>query len=151
MSIELIALIIVGAFMFLVVGGLIYRRIPKRLKPVQFVTKWRELQSNLNDARSWPNAVVEADKLLDKALKKRKFRGKSMGERLVSAQKIFTDNDSVWSAHNLCKKILADSTTSFREKDVKAALIAFRQALRDIGALPNSKEPSAGKINEEKG
>lgn len=150
MNIELIASITLGSLLLVFVGGLIYRRIPKRLKAVQFVAKWRELQANLNDARSWPNAVIEADKLLDKALKKRKFRGKSMGERLVSAQKIFTDNDSVWSAHNLCKKIMADSTTSFREKDVKAALIAFRQALRDIGALPSEKEQSSGKLQEEK-
>lgn len=143
MSIELIALLVLVGFFTVVIGGLIYRRIPKRLKSVQFVTRWRELQADLNDARSWPKSIIEADKLLDKALKKRKFKGKSMGERLVSAQKIFTDNDSVWSAHNLCKKILADDSTTFREIDVKNALIAFRQALRDIGALPKSKDQSA--------
>jgi hypothetical protein len=98
------------------------------------------LQGYLKDKKTWTEAVIEADKLLDRALKKRKFRGKSMGERMVAAQHSFTDNDGVWYAHNLCKKILTDDALRLKEADVKDALIAFRQALRDIGALPTNKD-----------
>lgn len=84
-------------------------------------------------------AIIEADKLLDLALTRRRFKGNSMGERLVSAQRTFSDNDGVWFAHNLSKKLLVDRSSKLKEIDVKDALVCFRQALRDLGALPNEK------------
>ncbi len=60
-----------------------------------------------------------------------------MGEKMVSAQRLFTDNDSLWYAHNLYKKVTAvDSKKRLKESEVKDALVGFRQALRDLGALP---------------
>lgn len=145
MSLEMIFATTVGSVILLIVGTIIYRRIPKSLKVQYFIAKWKELQVFLPDKKTWSEAIIEADKLLDRALKKRKFRGKSMGERMVAAQRIFSDNDGVWFAHNLSKKILADDNLKLKEVDVKEALIGFRQALRDIGALPKSKEAPDGK------
>ncbi len=59
-----------------------------------------------------------------------------MGEMMVSAQKIFTDNDGLWFAHNLYKKVVSGELKNIKEEDIKDALIAYRQALRDLGALP---------------
>ncbi len=119
---------------------LLLRRVPRRPKQRYFVAHWKELQAYCKDKTTWPRAISEADKLLDKALKKRRFVGKSMGERLVSAQHSLSQNDGVWYAHNLCKKILANPAAKLRETDVKRALVAFRLALRDIGALPHEEE-----------
>lgn len=58
-----------------------------------------------------------------------------MGERMVSAQKSFSANDAVWKAHKLANKLRQDTQTKLKENDVKDSLIAFRQALRDLGAL----------------
>lgn len=123
-------------------GGLaaVLLRIPKKLKPEYFVSKWRELQGLCKDKQTWPEALTQADKLLDSALKKRKFKGKTMGERMVSAQKVFTENDAAWFAHNLYKKTLADPKFRLKESDVRDALVGFRQALRDLGALPEGKD-----------
>lgn len=140
MSLEMIAGIVGGSIVLLGVGAAIYRRMPKKLKADYYVTHWKQLQALLKDKKTWPEAVVRADKLLDRALKRRKYKGKSMGERMVAAQRVFTDNDDLWYAHNLCKKILADDSYKLKETDVKDALVGFRQALRDIGALPTSKE-----------
>lgn len=140
MSIELIAGLIAGGIIALIIGVFIFRRVPKKLKPEYFMSQWKALQSYLKDKAKWRDALLEADKLLDKALKKRKFRGKSMGERMVAAQRVFSDNDGIWFAHNLCKKAIADDELRLKETDVKDALIAFRQALRDVGALPANKE-----------
>jgi hypothetical protein len=140
MSIELI-LIIVGAFLLLlVVVFVLHKRIPRKLKTDKFQVKWQELQGLCRDKQTWPSAIIEADKLLDAALKRRRFRGKSMGERLVAAQRSFSDNDELWFAHNLRKKIIADAEFKLRETDVKDALMGFRQALRDLGALPPNGE-----------
>lgn len=128
------------AVVVLIVGTLAYRRFPKKLKAQAFGDKWQELQSYLKDKSRWAEAMLMADKMLDEALKKRKFKGGSMGERMVSAQRLFTNNDDLWFAHNLCKKLKADEKLVLKEADVKDALIGFRQALRDLGALRESND-----------
>lgn len=140
MSLENIILITVGVIVALVCVLLIIIKIPKRLKEEHFGSQWKELQAFCKDKEQWPDALKEADKLLDKALKKRKFKGKTMGERMVSAQRTFTDNDGAWFAHNVYKKVTNDPNFKLREKDVRNALIGFRQALRDLGALPNGNK-----------
>lgn len=146
MSIEVLAGSILGGFI-VITGGIIFAiKRPKRLKVQRFVASWRELQGYCRDKATWPQAIIQADRLLDAALKKRKLKGRTMGERLVSAQRLFTDNDDTWFAHNLAKKITAQTDASLKESDVKDALLGFRQALRDIGALPPAgKEASDDK------
>lgn len=139
MSPELIALIACGAMLAALVLFFIYRKIPKRLKSDNFAKQWKDLQTLCKDRKTWPEALTKADNLLDKALKKRKFKGKTMGERMVSAQKVFTDNDGIWFAHNLYKKIASEELSRLKEIDVKEALIAYRQALRDVGALKSEQ------------
>lgn len=132
-----------GALFATIAGVITYIvRVPRKLKTDQFIEHWKELQNFCRDKKQWPQALEEADKLLDTALKRRKFKGKSMGERMVSAQRTFTDNDSAWFAHNLNKKLIANPTFRLRESDVKDALMGFRQALRDVGALPQDKKPT---------
>lgn len=140
---EMLVIIGVGVFAALVVLLVVALSIPKRLKSHYFVAQWRELQGFCKDKKQWPVAIQQADTLLDHALKKRKFKGKTMGERMVSAQRTFTDNDAAWFAHNLQKKITADPNFRLKESDVKDALVGFRQALRDIGALPDGKSRDA--------
>lgn len=135
MSVEKIAFIVATFVAVIVIAAVIYWRVPKRLKTSKFEHRWKELQLYCRDKTTWRDAVLRADRLLDEALRKRKFSGGSMGERLVSAHKVFTDHDSVWQAHNLYKKLDGNPSLKPRESDVKSALMAFRQALRDLGAL----------------
>lgn len=139
MNIGLLVSIAVGAVLLLIIGSFVYRRIPKKLKVEQFIGDWKELQSYCRDKATWPQAIIDADKLLDRALKRRKFKGKRMGERMVSAQRVISDNDRLWFAHNLAKKVIADPAIRLKETDVKLALIGFRQALKDIGALQTTE------------
>lgn len=110
--------------------------IPRRkLKPAKFKEQWTELQKFCASKDTWALAVINADKLLDEALKKKRIKGKSMGERLVEVQKTLSDNDGVWYAHNMAKKLLDDSYGKLKESEVKKSLVGVRQALRDLGAL----------------
>lgn len=111
------------------------RKRPKKLDQTKFKTKWDAVQSMLPDNKMWPLAVIDADKLLDEALKAHKYKGKTMGERLVSAQRDITSNDSVWFAHKLRNKLVHDQEVKLRKSDVKDALLGIRGALKDIGAL----------------
>lgn len=113
----------------------IVRRPRKDLDRKYFQARWRELQKGLNKTETWPLAIIGADKLLDEALRKRKFKGKTMGERLVSAQRNLSNNDGVWFAHKLRNRLVHEVDVKLSEREVKKALIELRQALRDVGAL----------------
>lgn len=136
MSPEAIVTIIGGVFAISGLLFLIRRKLPKRIKSPHYRRRWREIQRMCSDKQTWPNTIVEADQLLDEVLKKKRKPGKSMGERMVAAQKSFTDNDAIWKAHKLASKIASsEEDVPLKEKDVKEALTAFREALRDLGAV----------------
>ena len=97
--------------------------------------KWVDLQKFCASKETWPLAVITADKLLDEAMKKKRIKGKSMGERLVSGQHTFSDNDGVWFSHNLAKKLIGETAGRLKQTEVKKSLLGVRQALKDLGAL----------------
>lgn len=129
--------IIIIAIVILVVISLgeFLRRRPAKLQTAVYTDRWRELQKNCADKTTWPLAIIDADNLLDKALRARKYKGKTTGERLVSAQHSLTTNDSVWFGHKLRNKIVHEDVRKLRKQDVLEALSGFRQALKDLGAL----------------
>lgn len=134
---------IIGVFIGIAVLALVvwfvWNRRQRDLKMDYFQIQWLELQSHLRDKTKWSKAVTDADTLLDSALKKKHVRGHNMGERLVKAQRMFTDNDGVWFGHKLRVRIEAHPKTKLKESEVKQALLGIRQALKDVGALPDAK------------
>lgn len=114
---------------------IVLRKLPKRLKATHYTRKWRDIQKLCADKTNWPQAILLSDLLLDEVLRKKRKEGRSMGERLVSAQKVFTENEMVWKAHKLANHIRQHNSDKLKESDVKNALVAYRQALRDLGAL----------------
>src|SRR6218665_3244456 len=122
-----IAAIIVLLIMIFGVGFLV-RRKPKQLDQVYFQERWQTLQKLCKDKSTWPLAIIDADKLLDDALKRLKYRGKTMGERLVSAQHEIKNNDEVWFAPKLSNRLVHENDTKPTEKAVKDALIGIRGA-----------------------
>lgn len=136
-------LIVIAGVVVLLAGGvgaaLLLRRRPRALKPEHFQNRWREMQKLCASKGTWDQAIVAADKLLDEALKKRRFAGKTMGERLTKAQRLLSDNEAVWFGHKLRTKLESEPATKLKESDVKQALIGIRQALKDLGALPDGK------------
>ncbi len=135
MSPDKMIVIGVAAVLILALLGAILHRLPRRLRAKYFLRKWRQLQAQLPDKQQWAQAIIEADKLLDEALKKRRIKGKTMGERLVNVQKQFSDNDAVWFGHKLSTKLKASPKTIVKKQQVKRALLGLRQGLKDLGAL----------------
>ena len=126
--------IVVLVLLGVIFGAGYLKRRPKGLDAQYFQAKWKEAQAHCKDKSTWPLAVINADKLLDEALKRRKFKGKTMGERMVSAQRELSDNDAVWYAHKLRNRLVHEADVKLKENDVKKALIGIRQALKDLGA-----------------
>jgi hypothetical protein len=137
--IEIIIISVVALLTASVVAFMILRRRPRKLKTNRFQERWTDLQKMCADKSTWPEALIAADKLLDEALKKSRFTGKSMGERLTKAQRSLTNNEAVWFGHKLRSKIENDPNIKLKESEVKQALVGIRQALKDLGAFPDGK------------
>lgn len=100
-----------------------------------FERHWKDLQLLLKTKEGQRLSIIEADKLVDEALKQLKFNGKTMGERLVSAQRSLTSPDSIWNAHKLRNRLVHEAGVKLTKTQVIQALRAFQQALKDLGAL----------------
>lgn len=139
MSIEALGVVIVLVlFMTLLTGVFLLVRkqlIKKPLNIEKYTEQWKAAQKHCAKKETWPLAIIDTDKILDDVLRSRRYKGKSMGERLMAAQHDLTNNDAVWSAHKLRNKLVHESDIKLTEKAVREALTGFRQALRDLGAL----------------
>lgn len=79
--------------------------------------------------------IIEADKLLDKALIEMGVPGKTMGDRLKRSGDKFTNLNAVWRAHKLRNAIAHESDLEISHKQAFNALGIYKQALKDLGAI----------------
>lgn len=134
MTPQIILILTTVGFVLLLGSFLQYRR-PKKLATSHYVSKWRDLQKHCADKKTWADAVIAADLLLDSALKKRRYKGKTVGARLMAAQHELTDNDGIWAAHKVAKKAVTEPKVKLTKTEVKESLESYQQALIDLGAL----------------
>lgn len=136
MNSTILAVAAIVLLLLLVFGtSFLLRRRPRKLNQQYYYERWQTLQALCKDKATWPLAVIDADKLLDDALRRCRYKGKTMGERLVSAQRDIKDNDAVWYGHKLRNQLVHEDKTKLREREVKDALLGIRSALKDLGAM----------------
>lgn len=135
MLVFLLVIIVVGVVALAAISRF-GRKLPRRhLNQKYFQDKWLELLARVKTSDGMVLAIIDADKLLDEALKKRGFSGKTMGERLVAAQRSITDNDAVWYAHKLRNRLVHEPNINLKKREAQNALGGFKQGLKDLGAL----------------
>ncbi len=78
------------------------------------------------------HAILDADKLLDFALKKHGFNG-SLGEKLKKSGSKFSNLNGLWNAHKLRNRI-AHELGDVNKNEAKNALYQFKRALNDLGS-----------------
>ena len=89
-----------------------------------------------DNRQSYNMAVVEGDKLLDKALCEMGIPGKTMGERLKKCGKEkFSQLNAVWSAHKLRNQIAHEPGFKLEYQQARRALATYKTALKDLGAI----------------
>ena len=102
-----------------------------------YQAKFLSIENRLNqhNAATFMTTVIEADKLLDKALIEMGVPGKTMGDRLKKCNDKFTNINAVWRAHKLRNALAHESDLEITYKQAYNALQVYRQALKDIGAI----------------
>lgn len=93
-----------------------------------FSKKWQEIKND-PDRR---HQIINADKILDKLLEKRGYRG-NVGEKLKQAKAHFSDLDGIWSAHKVRNKIAHELDFKLSEGIAHSALRSFEKAFKDLG------------------
>ena len=105
---------------------------------LEYQTDFLAIENSLTreNKQSYNMAVVEGDKLLDKALVEMGMPGKTMGERLKKCgQDKFSRTNAVWNAHKLRNQIAHEPGFKLEYHQAKHALDIYKQALRDLGAI----------------
>jgi hypothetical protein len=127
----------------LVIAGLVlwlifrFQHGSSQLDIEKYRKKWLEIERQLNrdDTRSCQFAIIEADKLLDCALKETGVKGDTMGERMRTAKDKWSNRDAVWRAHKLRNQIVHETNVQVTYDTARRALAGFKRALKDIGAI----------------
>lgn len=101
---------------------------------VSFLKIENSLQQG-NEA-TYAMAIIQGDKLLDKALCEMGVQGRTMGDRLKKIGKEkFSELNAVWHAHKLRNQIAHESDFQPEYRQAQHALATYRQALKDLGAI----------------
>lgn len=108
----------------------------KGINKAFYKNKWEEIESVMkNGEMGYKLAVIEADKLLDHALKTSGYTGRTMGERLKSANNSLVNRDDVWEAHKFRNRLVHEQNVKVTAKKSRNSLSAFKKALKGMGAL----------------
>ena len=85
---------------------------------------------------SYSMAIIEGDKLLDRALMEMGVQGRTMGDRMKRIGKDkFTQLNAVWHAHKLRNQIAHEHDFKPEYRQAMHALETYKQALKDLGAI----------------
>lgn len=131
----LIAILIVGIFVFIAISTT--GRRAHNFDVEEYQTRFLKIENSLSreNKLSYNVSVIEADKLLDRALMELGVPGKTMGERLKASSGRFSQLNSVWYAHKQRNQIAHEQDFNLDYNQAKHALATFRQALKDLGAI----------------
>lgn len=130
-----ISVVMVGALIF--VSIVLTQNRKYRFDVEAYQTDFLAIENALSadNPASFNMAIVDADKLLDKAMHEMGVPGKTMGDRLKRSGSKFTQLNAVWYAHKLRNQIAHEHGFKVEYKQAKHALSTYRQALKDLGAI----------------
>jgi hypothetical protein len=129
------AILIVAGMLFAVIT--FSKKGQSNLNVDKYRLKWMQIEQQLkrDEPSSCHLAVLNADKLLDQALRERGVRGNTMGERMKTIKDTWSNANNVWTAHKLRNQIAHETDVSVGYDDARRALSGFKQALKDLGAI----------------
>ena len=132
----LIAIVIVGILVFIAVSmtGKRGHTFDKENYQVDFLSIEQSLEKG--NESSYSMAIIEGDKLLDRAMMEMGVQGRTMGDRLKKIGKArFSQLNAVWHAHKLRNQIAHEHDFRPEYRQALHALETYKQALKDLGAI----------------
>jgi len=102
-----------------------------------YQTRWLKIENSLEKGNesSYRLAVIDADKLVDKALTEMGIPGQSMGDKLKKIGDRLPDIQKLWHAHKLRNQVVHADDFNISYDEARRALAIFRQTLKNLGAI----------------
>ncbi|MFH1046677.1 MAG: hypothetical protein V1738_00065 [Patescibacteria group bacterium] len=99
--------------------------------------RWQEVESLLDapGEMSLKLAVIEADKLLDHALKAMAMPGETLGERLKFAAYKYPKLHEVWWAHRVRNSLVHEASFRLDRGIARKSVHSYKRALKMMGAI----------------
>ena len=129
------AIFIFGGLLFVFIS--LSKNSPRTLDVEKYRSRWMTIETRLkrDDNNTHTLCILDADKLLDQALRERGFSGKTMADRMKQCQGKWTNGNGVWAAHKLRNRLAHEADARVDYERARQALIAYKQGLKDIGAI----------------
>ena len=129
------AILLFAGLLFVIIA--LTRRAPKGINVEKYRCDWLDIEKTLQKdiPATYTMAILNADSLLDKALRESGFPGQNMGERMKAAQKSWSNADVVWSAHKMRNRIAHEANTQVNFDTARRTLASFKKGLKDLGAI----------------
>ena len=131
----ILAILIVAVLIFIAI--LLTGKRGYRFNIEAYQTKFLSIENKLkqDNPATFMTTIIEADKLLDKALVEMGVPGKTMGDRLKRSNDKFKDINAVWRVHKLRNALAHESDIEISYKQALNALAIYKQALKNLGAI----------------
>ena len=131
----ILAVLIVAVFVFVAI--LLTGKRSYKFDVTAYQSRFLEIENKLkqDNPASFEMTIINADKLLDKAMVEMGIPGKTMGDRLKRVGDKFSQLNSVWRAHKLRNIIAHESDPEISYRQATNALAIYKQALKDLGAI----------------
>lgn len=145
-SILLTAFFVIGTIFFIVKTGWLALRVDRvrdvilktNLPKHHSIKAWRSVQKHFfaGDDNSLKLAIIEADNILDEALRLAGFMGENLGDRLkkVNTSQL-TNIQEVWEAHKLRNRLVHETDFRLNRNLAERALAIYEKTFRDLGLL----------------
>jgi len=126
--------IVAGALLFAMIT---FSKRGHKLDVEKYRTRWLTIEQSLerDNQASYHMAVLNADKLVDQALKDLGYSGQTMAERLKATRGKLTKREAVWKAHKLRNRVAHEPEVNVKYDQARMALASFKRALKDLGAI----------------
>lgn len=127
--------IVLGALLFaLVTFG---KRGGRALDVQRYRVRWLEIEQSLSrdSEPSLHMAILNADKLVDQALRELGYVGNTMGERIKATRGKLSHREELWAAHKLRNRIAHETGVRVGYNQARRALAGFKRTLKDLGAI----------------
>lgn len=133
----LIAVLVVAILLYVMIS--ITKKTNNKLDKERYQVDMLHIEGSIEQGNnaSYSMAIINADKLLDRALQDLRIPGRTMGDRLkkIGNMKRLSQLNAVWGAHKIRNRIAHESDYQPSYQETMHALKSFKQALKDLGAI----------------
>jgi len=131
----LIVIVLLAVFMLIFLSTT--RKHVDELNKKEYTAEWERIIGSVDTGNSstLQMAILDADKLLDKALKQIGTPGVTMGDRLKVSSHKFSKINDVWYAHKVRNQVAHEADFKLNVMTARKVLAIFKRSLRELGAL----------------